>query len=144
MLLGQARLSCRTLVPAILVAALAIPATSPADDWDTTRKTLIDPLNSALHSHWPEQLEKRELDVLLRLYATPTGTGLRWGDVETVPSSPQETMLRWSGPGVARSRSASATRSCWGFSPTSTKPNCGSAASTGAIPGRSATAPQCT
>ena len=98
-LLCQARPSCRTLVPVILVAALAIPAVSPAGGWEATRKTIIDPLNSALHRHWPKQLENRELDVLVRLYATPIGTGLTWDDVEPVPSSAQETMLRWSGPG---------------------------------------------
>ncbi|MBW2419932.1 MAG: VCBS repeat-containing protein [Deltaproteobacteria bacterium] len=76
-----------------------IPGVSPADGWEATRKTLVDPLNSALHSHWPKQLENRELDVLVRLYVTPTGTGLTWNDEEPVASSAQETMLRWSGPG---------------------------------------------
>lgn len=98
-LLGQACSNSRAILLIVQIAALAIPTVSPADDWEATRKTLIDPLNSLLHSHWPQQLQNRELDFLVRLYATPTGTGLTWDDVQPVPSSAHETMLRWSGPG---------------------------------------------
>jgi hypothetical protein len=83
----------------LLLAALATPVASHAKDWDTTRQTLIDPLNSNLHSHWPKQLQSRQLDTLVRLYATQTGTGLRWDDAQPVSSSAEETMLRWSGTG---------------------------------------------
>ncbi len=88
-----------TLVLFLLLAALMAPVASHAKDWDTTRQTLIDPLNSTLHSHWPTQLQSRQLDTLVRLYATQTGTGLRWDDVQPVSSSAEETMLRWSGTG---------------------------------------------
>ena len=83
----------------VLVAALVPGAPGLADDWEETRKTLIDPLNSALHSHWPTQLANRDLDVLVRLYATPTGTGLTWDEVQPLPSSTGERTLRWEGPG---------------------------------------------
>jgi hypothetical protein len=98
-LLSQDRSSTRTVVLLLLLAVLAVPVASDAGDWDTTRKILIDPLNSALHSHWPKQFEKRELDTLVRLYATKTGTGLRWDDLQPVFSSAEETTLRWVGSG---------------------------------------------
>jgi len=98
-LLGQGHSSSRMFALILLLAAWATPVASHADNWESTRKAHIDPLNSALHSHWPEQLQNRDLDVLMRLYATPTGTGLTWDDVQAVPSSAHETMLRWSGPG---------------------------------------------
>jgi hypothetical protein len=97
--LSQGRSTSRTLTLSLLLAALAAPVASYAKDWDTTRQTLIDPLNSALHSHWPTQLQSRELDTLVRLYVTKTGTGLRWDDVQPVSSSAEETMLRWAGAG---------------------------------------------
>ncbi len=97
--LSQGRSNSRTLMLFLLVAALGAPVASYAKDWDTARQTLIDPLNSALHSHWPKQLQSRELDTLVRLYATQTGTGLRWDDVQPVSSSAEETTLRWTGSG---------------------------------------------
>jgi hypothetical protein len=97
--LSQDRSNSRTLMLLLLLAALAAPVASDAKDWDTTRQTLIDPLNSTLHSHWPKQLESRQLDTLVRLYATQTGTGLSWDDVQPVSSSGEETLLRWSGTG---------------------------------------------
>ena len=99
MLLGQGHSSSCMPALFLLLAALAAPVVSHANDWDTTRQTLIDPLNSALHRHWPKQLQNRQLDTLVRLYATQTGTGLRWDDVQPVSSSAEETMLRWSGAG---------------------------------------------
>jgi hypothetical protein len=97
--LGQGRSNSIKQMLFLLLAALAAPVVSHANDWDVTRTTLIDPLNSALHSHWPKQLQNRQLDTLVRLYATQTGTGLSWDDVQPVASSAEETMLRWSGAG---------------------------------------------
>jgi hypothetical protein len=96
---SQDRPNSRTLVLLLFLAALATPVASHANKWDTTRQTLIDPLNSTLHSHWPTQLQSRQLDTLVRLYATQTGMGLRWDDVQRVSSSAEETILRWSGTG---------------------------------------------
>lgn len=96
---GQGRSAAYMSTLFVLLAASLTSVASHAKDWNTTRQMLIDPLNSALHSHWPEQLQNRQLDTLVRLYATPIGTGLRWEDVKPVSSSAQETMLRWSGSG---------------------------------------------
>ena len=96
---GQGRSAPYMSTLFVLLAALLTSVASHAKDWNTTRQMLIDPLNSALHSHWPEQLQNRQLDTLVRLYATPIGTGLRWEDVQPVFSSAQETTLRWSGSG---------------------------------------------
>jgi hypothetical protein len=82
------------------ILILLVPTVGLADDWDSTRQKLIDPLNSALHAHWPTQLKNRDLDVLVRLYATQTGTGLTWEDSQQlVEPLGSERILRWVGPG---------------------------------------------
>jgi hypothetical protein len=82
----------------VFFVALTSPCPASADDWEATRKRLIDPLNSALHRHWPAELADRNLDVLLRLYATDTGTGLLWHGTKPVATEATETTLRWVGP----------------------------------------------
>ena len=71
MIFGQVYLRSLTLLP----LAAWILAGSPvlADSWESTRKNIVDPLNAALHSHWPSELENRNLDVLVRLYAEYRG-----------------------------------------------------------------------
>jgi hypothetical protein len=81
-----------------LLGVLLLPATGLAGDWEDARKTLIEPLNAQLHHHWPSLLQKRDLDGLLRLYATQTGTGLGWEGTEPVAVHATERTLRWTGP----------------------------------------------
>jgi len=100
---GQVRTETRTtaLLLTALLAGLSAslwPVSSHADDWEETRKRMIDPLNSALHSHWPAELKAGNLDVMLRFYATETGTGITWLSPERVETAATESMLRWSGP----------------------------------------------
>jgi hypothetical protein len=82
-----------------MLVMLAIFATTmaTAESWDSTRKRLIEPLNAKLHSHWPNELKERNLDVLLRLYATETGTGLTWADPQRISMGTNEETLRWMG-----------------------------------------------
>jgi hypothetical protein len=82
-----------------MLVILAVFATTmaTAEAWDSTRKRLIEPLNAKLHSHWPSELKERNLDVLLRLYATETGTGLAWADPQRVSTGTNEETLRWMG-----------------------------------------------
>jgi hypothetical protein len=49
-------------------------------DWETTRKTVIDPLNTELHRHLPSFVKSRDLEALVALYATDAGGGIGWGD----------------------------------------------------------------
>ena len=79
-----------------LVLALHGPTAADANDWDETRERLIEPLNSALHSHWPTELEAGNVDVLLRFYAIDEGTGLTWDDPRPVATSSTESTVRWS------------------------------------------------
>ena len=85
---------------AVLPLAVLILASSPAagESWEATRKNVIDPLNSALHSHWPTELENRNLDVLLSFYAVDTGTGIVWGGTPQVSGAGTERTLRWTAP----------------------------------------------
>jgi len=96
---GQAASGLRAVALLALFVAFATPHSSLADSWDSVRKELIDPLNSLLHSHWPTELKRRNLDVLTRLYATRTGTGLAWDEVQSVSPLAAERTLRWGGPG---------------------------------------------
>jgi len=87
------------IVPA-LALALLLPVGALADDWEQARAQLIDPLNSTLHRHWPSLLRKRDLDGLMRLYATETGTGPGFGSSRSTAASATERTLRWTGPVV--------------------------------------------
>ena len=80
-----------------LVAAIG-PARAHADRWEATRERLIEPLNAKLHHHWPNELKARNLETLLRLYATETGTGLSWAHPQRVAAGASEETLRWTGP----------------------------------------------
>jgi VCBS repeat protein len=65
--------------------------------WDTTRKTVVEPLNSALHRTLPRSIRQRDMTAILALYATETGTGLPWENSEPIASGDEE-VLRWHGP----------------------------------------------
>ena len=75
------------------------PALGLAGDWDSTRERLIDPLNSMLHKNFPAMIEAQDLDALLRMYATDTGTGLTWDQVDPNDVGDAEPTLRWRGSG---------------------------------------------
>jgi len=79
----------------VLLAALAV--TSAAGDWETTRKTVIDPLNTELHRHLPSFVRTHDLDGVLGLYATATGGGLGWDGPRAVYPGREEETLRWDG-----------------------------------------------
>jgi hypothetical protein len=79
----------------LLLMALA-PAAVGAD-WETTRRTVIDPLNSELHRHLPSFLKARDLDAVVALYATDTGTGLTWDAPHPAYPGREEETLRWDG-----------------------------------------------
>lgn len=71
--------------------------------WETTRKSVIDPINSALHRHLPKDIKEKNLDAVLGLYATKTGTGLPWNDPVEVPGDFSERRVRWQGPASTES-----------------------------------------
>ena len=90
-----ARIAIACLLASLWVAGAGL-SVAHADDWDETRQRLIDPLNSQLHRHWPAELKERNLDTLLRMYVTETGTGLRFESPTPVSRDADEDMLRWS------------------------------------------------
>jgi len=79
----------------LLLVALAASA-APAD-WETTRRTVIDPLNTELHRHLPAYVKSRDLDAILELYATATGSGLTWDRGHAVYPEHEEATRRWEG-----------------------------------------------
>ncbi len=94
-----------------MLLALLAPYAAHSDAWDESRARLIDPLNAALHRHWPAELKNRNIDALLRLYSTETGTGITWQDPERVESPGTEPTLRWStAPGERGERSDESIR----------------------------------
>jgi FG-GAP-like repeat len=77
------------------VIALAASTTARGDEWETTRETVIDPINSEFHRHLPNYLKARELEEILSLYATDSGTGLLWEGVRPIYTQKEEETLRW-------------------------------------------------
>jgi hypothetical protein len=86
----------RSLV--IALCAALVPAGAAAD-WETSRRTVVDPLNTSLHRHLPSFVKARDLDAVLGVYTTDTGTGLRWDDAGPVVADGAERIQRWTGPG---------------------------------------------
>ena len=79
----------------LLLVALA--ASAAATDWETTRRAVIDPLNTELHRHLPAYVKSRDLDAILELYATTTGSGLTWDRGHAVYPEHEEATRRWEG-----------------------------------------------
>src|SRR5947207_597076 len=79
----------------LLLVALA--ASAAPGDWEATRRTVIDPLNTELHRHLPAFLKSRDLDAVLGLYATPTGGGLIFDRGHAVHAEREEGTRRWDG-----------------------------------------------
>jgi hypothetical protein len=90
----MARSKSKTLALA-LVIALAAAAAARGDEWETTRQTVIDPINSELHRHLPGYVKARDLGQILSLYDVDTGTGLLWEGAAPVYAQQEEEMLRW-------------------------------------------------
>ena len=85
------------------LAVFALSDLAVGAQWEKTRATLIDPLNSALHSHFPAELKARNLDTVSKLYSTEVGTGVTWDTPTTLESTGDETIQRWRGPGGTES-----------------------------------------
>jgi hypothetical protein len=73
--------------------------------WEHTRQTLIEPMNAAFHRTLPRSIRQRDLAAILDLYAVDEGTGLSWdwATATVLPSSGDEEVLRWRGPGTPES-----------------------------------------
>src|SRR5437016_533663 len=84
-------------IAALGLALLSAAGGASASDWETTRKAVIDPLNTALHRHLPSFVKNRDLDAILGLYATDTGTGLGWDGAHAVYPAGEEETIRWDG-----------------------------------------------
>jgi hypothetical protein len=89
----------RSVTSAVLAFAillgLAKPGLVQSEDWETTRKQVIDPINSEIHRHLPTYVRERNLDEILSVYAVDTGTGLTWDGASPMYPGREEEMLRW-------------------------------------------------
>jgi len=72
------------------------------DDWDVARTTQIEPLSAMLHHHYPDLIEERDLETLLRFYATERGDGLGWANFEPFETDAEPTNV-WGGESVEES-----------------------------------------
>jgi hypothetical protein len=75
--------------------AVVVPLGASAAPWETTRKSVIDPLNGTFHRQLPTYLRTRDLTALLALYATENGTGVAWDAARPVDVGAEEEILRW-------------------------------------------------
>jgi hypothetical protein len=83
----------------VALAAVALAGAARAASWETTRATVIDPLNKAIHRQLPAAIRARDLSAMLALYATHTGTGLSWQGARRVYPDAEEETLRWDAAG---------------------------------------------
>lgn len=93
--MGRSRSS---LVALAITAALCLTTPARADRWETTRLSVIDPVNSEFHRHLPTYVKARDLGQILSLYATNEGGGLEWEAPQPIYPGREEEMLRWQGP----------------------------------------------
>jgi ketosteroid isomerase-like protein len=99
----------RALVVAGWVLALALVPRAEAVPWESIRRGVIDPLNTALHRHLPQAIRARDLNAVVAIYAADTGTGLIWDAPRRVYPDAAEETLRWEdarGPEPIRERYA--------------------------------------
>src|SRR5262245_4776608 len=83
-------------IGAALLALVLLAAS--ADPWYSARKKEVEPLNALLHRHLPSLIRERNLDGLVRLYATESGTGLTSEGMQSVVPGATERTWRWIGP----------------------------------------------
>ncbi|HUI25806.1 MAG TPA: VCBS repeat-containing protein, partial [Candidatus Kryptonia bacterium] len=92
----------------LITSIAALPALSgclvfAGRHWEETRKSVIDPINSAIHRHLPRDLKAKDLNAILQTYATDTGTGLSWDEPVDVSGDFSERRVRWQGLGATES-----------------------------------------
>jgi FG-GAP-like repeat len=90
------------------LALMALPALSgclllAGRHWEETRKTVIEPINAALHHHLPKDIKDKNLDAILAVYAVDHGSGVTWNDPVPVPGEFTEQRVRWQGPPASES-----------------------------------------
>ncbi len=87
-------MTCRAL---LVVAALAsLPGCfASVEQWEKTRKTEIDPINSAIHRHLAGDIKSRDVDTILRNYDLEVGDGITWSSPADVSGDFEERRTRW-------------------------------------------------
>src|ERR1043165_6641109 len=99
--MGRSRGSERSFGALAIALVLASTARADVSDWETTRKRVIDPVNTEFHRHLPGFVKDRKLEDILALYATDTESGLSWDGARQIYPQQEEEMLRWTGPSRA-------------------------------------------
>lgn len=87
-----------------MISAIALTLVSgcfaSVEQWEKTRKTEIDPINSAIHRHLPGDIKSRDVDTILRNYDLETGEGIVWSTPEDISGGFSEKRLRWNETGT--------------------------------------------
>jgi hypothetical protein len=94
--------SCLPYLQKFLILILLLPASGcllfAGRHWEAARKSEIEPINSTVHRHLPQNIKAKDLDAILQIYATDSGTGLPWNEPVSVADSFSERRVRWMGP----------------------------------------------
>ncbi len=83
----------RSLVVAMIV--LLSGCFASVEQWEKTRKTEIDPINSAIHRHLPGDIKSRDVDTILRNYDLADGDGILWSPPVDISGDFSEKRVRW-------------------------------------------------
>lgn len=87
-------MTCRVLL--VVAALTTLPGCfASVEQWEKTRKTEIDPINSAIHRHLPGDIKSRDVDTILRNYDLEVGDGITWTSPVDVSGDFQERRTRW-------------------------------------------------
>lgn len=87
-------MTCRALLVVAALASLA-GCFASVEQWERTRKTEIDPINSAIHRHLPGDIKSRDVDTILRNYDLEVGDGITWASPVDVSGGFEEHRTRW-------------------------------------------------
>lgn len=88
------RALCRRVLPLVALTVLA-GCFASVEQWEGTRKTEIDPINSAIHRHLPGDIKSGDVGTILRNYDLENGEGLVWSSPVDVSGDFTERRLRW-------------------------------------------------
>lgn len=63
--------------------------------WDEARRDQIEPINSALHRHLPRDIQAKNIDAIVEVYAAESIRGPAWDGATEVAEEFSERRLRW-------------------------------------------------
>lgn len=84
-----------TRLAAVATVLLFSGCFASVEQWEKTRKSEIDPINSAIHRHLPGDIKTGDVDTILRNYDLQDGDGIVWSPPVDISGGFTERRVRW-------------------------------------------------